>query len=70
MPRAEAEQRVTQTIDRAKAAKAEAEQKVKEAADAARKAGMYVALWSAVAMLAGAFSASLAATWGGRARDL
>jgi hypothetical protein len=70
MAPAEAEQRVTQTIDRAKAAKAEAEQKAKEAADAARKAGMYTALWAAVAMLAGAVAASLAATWGGRARDL
>ncbi|HET6161534.1 MAG TPA: hypothetical protein VFE34_24540 [Dongiaceae bacterium] len=70
LPQAEAEQRVNQIIDRAKAAKAEAEQKAKEAADAARKAGMYTALWGAVAMLAGAFAASLAATWGGRARDL
>src|SRR6185295_18582751 len=66
----EAEQRVNQVIDRAKAARAEAEQKAKEAADAARKAGMYTALWGAVAMLAGAFAAALAATWGGRARDL
>jgi hypothetical protein len=30
---------------------------------------MYTALWGAVAMLAGAFAAALAATWGGRARD-
>lgn len=70
LSQAEAEQRVTQVIDRAKAAKAEAEQTAKEAADAARKAGMYTALWGAVAMLAGAFAAALAATWGGRARDL
>ena len=70
LSQAEAEQRVNQVIDRAKAAKAEAEQKAKEAADAARKAGMYTALWGAVAMLAGAFAAALAATWGGRARDL
>jgi hypothetical protein len=66
----EAEQRVSQVIERAQAAKAEAELKAKESADAARKAGMYTALWGAVAMLAGAFAASLAATWGGRARDL
>jgi hypothetical protein len=66
----EAEQRIDQLIDKAKGARAEAEQKAKEAADAARKAGMYTALWSAVAMLAGAFCAALAATWGGRARDL
>ncbi len=70
LSQAEAEQRVNQVIDRAKAARAQAEQKAKEAADAARKAGMYTALWGAVAMLAGAFAAALAATWGGRARDL
>ena len=65
----EAEQRVNQIIDKAKATKAEAEQNAKEAADAARKAGMYTALLGAIAMLAGAFSAALAGTWGGRARD-
>ena len=70
LPQAQAEQRVNQVIDRAKAARAEAEQTAREAADTARKAGMYTALWGAVAMLAGAFCASLAATWGGRARDL
>jgi hypothetical protein len=70
LPQSEAEQRVNQIIGQAKTAKTEAEQKAKEAADAARKAGMYTALWAAVAMLAGAFAASLAATWGGRARDL
>lgn len=70
MPQAEAEQRVDQMIERAKAARAEAIETAKEAADAARQAGMYTALWAAVAMLAGAFAASLAATWGGRARDL
>jgi hypothetical protein len=70
LPPAQAQKRVDQVIDRAKTAKAEIEQKAKAAADAARKAGMYTALWSAVAMLAGAFSAALAATWGGRARDL
>jgi hypothetical protein len=70
LPPAEAEKRVDQIIERAKTAKAEAEQAVKKAADAARQAGMYTALWGAVAMLAGAFTAALAATWGGRARDL
>ncbi|HEY1383785.1 MAG TPA: hypothetical protein VGF43_09225, partial [Dongiaceae bacterium] len=70
LSQAEAQKRVDQVIDRAKAVKADAEQKAKEAADAARKAGMYTALWSAIAMLAGAFSAALAATWGGRSRDL
>jgi hypothetical protein len=70
VPQAEAERRVDQMIERAKAAKAEAVETAKQAADVARQAGMYTALWAAVAMLAGAFSASLAATWGGRARDL
>jgi hypothetical protein len=70
MPQTEAEQRVDEMIERAKAAKAEAVETAQQAADAARQAGMYTALWAAVAMLAGAFSASLAATWGGRARDL
>lgn len=70
MSQPEAEQRVNQVIDRAKAARKEAEQTAMQAADAARRAGMYTALWGAVAMLAGAFCASLAATWGGRARDL
>lgn len=70
VPQAEAEQRVDQLIERAKAAQAEAIETAKQAADAARQASMYTALWAAVAMLAGAFAASLAATWGGRARDL
>jgi hypothetical protein len=70
MPQAEAEQRVDQMIERAKAARTEAIETAKQAADAARQAGMYTALWAAVAMLAGAFAACLAATWGGKARDL
>jgi hypothetical protein len=70
MTQQDAEKRLNQTIDRAKALKAEAAQKAKEAADAARQAGMYTALWGAVAMLAGAFCAALCAAWGGRARDL
>jgi hypothetical protein len=70
VPQAEAEQRVNQMIERVETAKAEAAETAKQAADAARQAGMYAALWAAVAMLAGAFAASLAATWGGRARDL
>lgn len=70
IPQAEAEQRVDQMISRAKAAMAEAAETAKQAADVTRQAGMYTALWAAVAMLAGAFAAALAATWGGRARDL
>ena len=39
-------------------------------ADKARKASAYAALWIFVSLLAGAFVASLAATFGGRQRDL
>ena len=42
----------------------------KEAADKARKASSYAALWLFVSLLVGAFVASLAATYGGRQRDL
>jgi len=51
------------------AAAAKAEQAARQAADAARKAGSYFALWSFIALLSGAFSASYAATIGGRGRD-
>jgi hypothetical protein len=46
-----------------------AEIAAKEAADKARKASIYTTLWLFVSLLMGAFSASLAATWGGRCRD-
>lgn len=56
-------------IDDAYAAMQEAATKVKEAADKARKASAALALWGFIALLIGAFAASLAATWGGRCRD-
>jgi len=65
----EAEKRIDDTVARAKAAVAKAEADAKQAADAARKGAAYTALWTFVALLTGAFSASLAATWGGRRRD-
>lgn len=46
-----------------------AAQAAKEAADKARKATAYTSLWLFIALLAGAFFASLAATFGGRQRD-
>ena len=46
-----------------------AEVEVKAAADKARKASAYITLWGFIALLIGAFTASLAATWGGRCRD-
>jgi len=58
LTRVEADQRIDDTIMQAKAA-----------ADSARKAAAMLAIWVAIALLVGAFSASLAATIGGRARD-
>lgn len=54
-------------------AQAEAQQvelRAKQAADEARRATAYGSLWLFIALLAGAFVASLAATFGGRQRDL
>lgn len=61
----EAEQRVHELQAKAK----DAETKAKAAADKARKVSIYITLWLFVSLLVGAFSASLAATWGGRCRD-
>jgi hypothetical protein len=61
----EAEKRVSDAIAQAKAA----EVKAREAADAARKAAAHAALWSFLALLIGAFTASYAAIVGGRHRD-
>jgi hypothetical protein len=54
----EAEQRVNQTITQAK-----------EAADKARAAAAKFSLWTAISLLAGAFTASLAAAEGGKLRN-
>lgn len=67
---AAAEARVNETYARAQAAIDEAELRAKEAADAARRATAHGSLWLFIALLAGAFFASLAATFGGRQRDL
>ena len=70
LSRQEAEQRVVatfagfkQSVDSAKAA-------TKQLADEAGKASAYAALWLFIALLIGAFCASLAATFGGRRRDM
>ena len=55
---ADADKRVTDVVNDAKAA-----------ADAARKAAMQLAFWLTASLLIGAFSASLAATEGGGLRD-
>ncbi len=48
---------------------ADAELATLNAADAARSAAAKTSLWTFVALLVGAFCASLAATFGGRQRD-
>ena len=58
IPQTEAEQRVSQTITQAK-----------DAADKARRAAAKFSIWIAISLLAGAFSASLAAAEGGKLRN-
>jgi len=65
----EAERRVTETYERARTRLQEAETATREAADEARSASARSALWLFISLLAGAFVASLAATFGGRRRD-
>lgn len=69
LTQAEAEARVDAIYARAAKAAADAKAKAQQAADTARKAGAHTALWMFVALLLGAFIASLAATFGGRQRD-
>jgi hypothetical protein len=66
---AAAEKRIDDTINRAKQLADETKQKAREAADQARKAAVGFALWAFISMLIGAFSATYAATRGGRTRD-
>ncbi|HVR50785.1 MAG TPA: hypothetical protein VMS38_13695 [Pseudorhodoferax sp.] len=65
----EAEQRVSDTVGRMQTMAREAVSAARDAAETARKAGITATLWLFVSLLLGAFSASLAATWGGRERD-
>lgn len=67
---AEAEKRVNEKFTRMQTRLRDAETATREAADKARKASAYTALWVFISLLIGAFVASLAATWGGRQRDL
>ncbi len=66
---ADAEQRVTDTFTRLKQNLEQAKAKAKQVADDARKASAALALWLVISLFAGAFVASLAATFGGRLRD-
>lgn len=70
LDQADAEKRVGDLYAQAQQKIQEAKTKAKEAADAARKVAAATALWTFVALLCGAFFASLAAIWGGRRRDL
>lgn len=69
LPQAEAEKRVTETYARLQSNLREAETAAKAAADNARRVSAYAALWLFISLLAGAFIASLSATFGGRQRD-
>ncbi len=65
----EAESRFNETYAQMQKEKLEAELAAKNTAEKVRKATIYATLWLFVSLLMGAFSASLAATWGGRSRD-
>ncbi len=69
MTQANAELRVDAVYAQAKSVAADAELAARTAADEARRAAAGSALWTFVALLTGAFVASLAATIGGRQRD-
>lgn len=69
LSQADAEKRVSDTFTAYQRNLEQAATKAKEAADAARKAAAYASLWMFLALLCGAFIASLLATYGGRLRD-
>ncbi|SHH83623.1 hypothetical protein [Pollutimonas bauzanensis] len=70
LSQAEAEQRVTDVFGKTAKTMQDLQASAREAADAARKAAAQTALWTFVALLCGAFFASLAAVYGGRQRDV
>lgn len=61
----QAEQRVHNTFDQIE----QSREQTKQMAETARRAAAHSTLWMFVALLIGAFVASLLATWGGRQRD-
>jgi hypothetical protein len=69
MTAANAETRVSAVYNQARSSIEQAKTKIQQAADEARKAAAYTALWMFIALLCGAFVASVAAIWGGRQRD-
>ncbi len=66
----QAERRVVETYNQIQGKLNEAETAAKQAVDSARKASVYASLWFFTSLLIGAFTASYAATYGGRQRDL
>jgi hypothetical protein len=66
---AEAEVRVTQTVNQMRQGAEALKETAREAADEAREAGAKLSLWIFVSLLAGAFAAAWAATLGGRHRN-
>ena len=66
----EAEKRVKDTYGRIQKELKDTEIAAKEAADQMREASVYTSLWMFISLLASAFIASLAATYGGRQRDM
>lgn len=70
LSQADAEKRVSDTYARMQTKLKEAETAARDAADKARKTSAYAALWIFISLLTGAFVASLAATFGGRQRDM
>ncbi|NWB89191.1 hypothetical protein [Pseudomonas gingeri] len=69
LSRTQAEQRVDQVYGEARQDVDAATNKAKQAADSAAKVAAWSTLWLFIALLIGAFFASLAATFGGRRRD-
>jgi hypothetical protein len=69
LTQADAERRVDEVYARTQKAVADARLAAQQAADTAAKVAAWTTLWMFVALLAGAFFASLAATFGGRRRD-
>lgn len=66
----EAGQRVQDIYAKAQAKLRDAQTAAMKAADEARKTASHLTLWTFISLLAGAFTASLCATFGGRQRDL
>jgi hypothetical protein len=69
LSQADAQARVDQVYGQARQAVEDAKTAAKNAADTAAKVAAYTSLWMFVALLCGAFFASVAATMGGRRRD-